>query len=71
MYFHYTFNGALLPLYIDDIFEVVSDGIKDMQNSSDPQIQKLFDLCRDANADIVCEVNSAQGDTYTFRVPIN
>lgn len=72
VYFIYTFDEDVLPFYDDEYFDLYSEEIIDnLLDSYDSDVQDFIKLCRDANADIICEYTSVQGNTYTIRVPIN
>lgn len=69
--YYMTCNEDFCPLYdeayLDDVTETMQSAWLD---STDPQMQKLMDLCRKAGADIVYECHTTQGNTYRIVIPL-
>lgn len=69
--YHLTCDENICPLY-DEAFvnEVTEEMRQEFINSDDPEIIELVRLCRKANANIVYEYHTLQGNTYSITVPL-
>lgn len=69
--YHLTCDELFCPLYDEEYFEAVSeDMIREFENSTDQDIIELVRMCREANANIVYEYVSTQGNTYDIVIPL-
>lgn len=67
--YHFSCDETLCPLYDEDIFEATSQEMeRALKHSTDPEIIALVELCRRADADIVYEYDTAQGNTYRIVI---
>lgn len=72
VYYYFTFDEDEFPFYDEEYFEIYSEEVKfGLLSDDDSDVRDVLKLCRDVNADIICQYTSVQGNTYTIRVPIN
>lgn len=66
-----SFNEDTLPLSNPEVFDLVQENMRSTVNdSTDPDMLKMVDLCRQAGAKIVFVYNSNQGNSYRFDIPL-
>lgn len=69
--YHLTYNELVCPLYSDEVMNQLTEKMNDaVKNSTDPNIIRLVDLCRKADADIIYEYNTTQGNTYRIVIDL-
>lgn len=69
--YHLTCDENVCPLYNEEVVNKVTETMRQaLINNTNPEVKEFVNTCRKANANIVYEYRTLQGNTYTIPISL-